>query len=302
LKELVVNGAVLLGLVFLAVVALVGVGLTVAADGLQLPGWADRPRRRVRVIIETSIEMIGRPFTALFVAAAGLMLLIFTLWVLGVIAHHTQNQVDWPAFRYFRDRQIGGSWQNFWNHATKMGNRPETQALTVVAALVMTGAWLVRRRPNWWAPLFGLPIAYLMEKYGGIILKKVVNRGHPPTTLGTWVSGGCARLLIVYGLVMLLTLRVTKASRRWQVAGFSLVGFLAAVEAYSRTYLLKHWITDVVGGLLFGIGLLLIAGAAFSILDGPGRRPSGPPDGADVTVGEPVPAGRAAAGRAAAHR
>ena len=38
-----------------------------------------------------------------------------------------------------------------------------------------------------------------MEKYGGIIIKKVVNRGHPPTTHGTWVSGGCARLLIVSG-------------------------------------------------------------------------------------------------------
>ena len=74
-----------------------------------------------------------------------------------------------------------------------------------------------------------------------------------------------------------MTLRVTKANRRWQVAGFSLLAFLAAVEAYSRIYLLKHWITDVFGGLIFGAGLLIIATIAFSILDGPGKRqPVGP--------------------------
>lgn len=270
------NGAVEIGLVWLAAVALVGVVLTLNANRLRLPVWTQEPRRRGQRVIDASVEGIGRPLTALFVAAAGLMLLIFTLWILGVVAHHTQDHIDWPAFRWFRARQVGGSWQNAWNHLTKLGNRRQTQALALVGAVALTVAWRVRRRPNWWAPLIGLPVAYLMEKYGGIIIKKVVNRGHPPTTLGTWVSGGCARLIIVYGLIIFLTLRVTNASRRWQVAGYSLLAFLAAVEAYSRTYLLKHWITDVVGGLLFGTGLLLIATLAIAILDGPGeRQPSG---------------------------
>ena len=102
------------------------------------------PRQRGQGVIDDSVERIGRPLTALFVAAAGLMLLIFTLWILGVIAHQTQDQVDWPAFRWFRASQVGGSWQNAWNHLTKMGNRRQTQAITVVAAVAMAVAWRVR--------------------------------------------------------------------------------------------------------------------------------------------------------------
>jgi membrane-associated phospholipid phosphatase len=267
-----VNISVVIGLASLTVVALAGLLLTANAYRLRLPPWTDGPMDRARSAVEASVMAIGRPLTAVCVAAAGLMLLIVVLWVLGVIAHRTESYVDWPAFRYFESRQVGGWWQDLWNHLTRMGNRPETQRLTVLAAVVFTGIWAWRRRPHWWAPLVGLPTAYLMEKFGGIIIKKVVNRGHPPTTHGTWVSGGCARLLIVYGLVILLTLRVTNANRRWRVAGFSVLAFLATTEAYSRTYLLKHWITDVFGGLLFGAGLLVVATIAFSILDGPGHR------------------------------
>ena len=79
------------------------------------------------------------------------------------------------------------------------------------------------------------------------------------------------------------------------MAGYSLLAFLAAVEAYSRTYLLKHWITDVVGGLLFGTGLLLIATLAFAILDGPGERQGHP-------AASTRPAGHAAGQHAAGQR
>jgi hypothetical protein len=263
------NAAVVLGLAWLVLVAVAGIGLTWSAPALRLPAWTDDPRRRGRSVVAASAQVIGRPLTALFIAAAGLMLLIFVMWALGVVAHHTQDHVDWPVFRYFQHRQVGGGWQRAWKVLTQMGNGRKTGAGTILAAVVFTVIWRVRRRPSWWAPLFGLPLAFAMEKYGQFILKRVVDRGHPPTGLGTYVSGGCARLIVAYGMVMLLTLRVTGASRRWWVAGFSLVGFLAAVEAYSRVYLLKHWVTDVAGGLLYGAGVLVIAAVAFSVLDGP---------------------------------
>jgi len=58
-------------------------------------------------------------------------------------------------------------------------------------------------------------------------------------------------------------------SRRAKVAAWSALAFLAAVEAYSRTYLLKHWITDVAGGLIFGTMILLVVIATTRVLDRP---------------------------------
>jgi hypothetical protein len=37
---------------------------------------------------------------------------------------------------------------------------------------------------------------------------RVVRRGHPPTTFGTYPRGGCARVLIVDGLILFMFERV----------------------------------------------------------------------------------------------
>ena len=97
----------------------------------------------------------------------------------------------------------------------------------------------------------------------------MVDRGHPPTTLGTWPSGGCARVILVYGLIVYFSLRWrdTESVRAW-VAGWSLVALAASIQAYAHLYNLEHWFTDVAGGLVFGVILLLTMTSVAWVLGG----------------------------------
>lgn len=258
------SGSIVAGTVWLLGVAAAGTALVAWLPGSKLYGaWQARSEEAGKAA-DGAIEDVGRVVTAAVVILAGWAFAIITCWVLGLLAHRLEPVVDRPVFDWFAARQVGG-WTQIWHVLTQIGNRPETQALTVVGAVVFA---LLLGRGRWWIPLTLLPVGYLLEKFGGQILKQMVDRGHPPTTLGTWVSGGCARLVVVYGLLIFFGLRWRRVkSRRVKVSAWSALAFLAAVEAYSRTYLLKHWVTDVVGGLVFGTMILLVVIMAALVLD-----------------------------------
>ena len=89
-------------------------------------------------------------------------------------------------------------------------------------------------------------------------LATTIDRGHPPTTLGTYPSGGCARLLCTVGVMIFLALLlVPNLSRRLRFTTWTIFAGLVWMEAFSRTYLSKHWTTDAAGGVIFGVLLLL---------------------------------------------
>ncbi len=263
------SGSIIVGVVWLAAVAGAAAGVIAWLPRARLYDACSARWAKVGMAADGAVAHVGRVGTAAVTLLAGWAFTIITCWVLGVVAHRLEPSVDRPVFDWFAARQNHG-WTQTWHLLTQMGNRPETQALAVVGAVLFA---LLARRGRWWIPLTMLPTAYLMEKYGGQILKLVVDRGHPPTSLGTWVSGGCARLIVVYGLVIFLGLRWRRVqSRRVKVTAWSTLAFLAAVEAYSRTYLLKHWVTDVAGGLVFGTMILITVILATQVLDRPHPR------------------------------
>ena len=113
-----------------------------------------------------------------------------------------------------------------------------------------------------------LPVGFVLEKTLQDLLKLVVDRGHPPTTLGSFPSGGCARVVLVYGLIVFLVLRwsETRDPRVW-AAGGAVVALCAVVQAYARMFNLEHWATDVAAGLLFGVLLLATMVGVVLVLD-----------------------------------
>lgn len=71
-------------------------------------------------------------------------------------------------------------------------------------------------------------------------------------------SGHVLRSVVVYGLASFVVYRLALSERRGVAAAAGAVLLVAAV-AFDRLFLEVHWITDVVGGLLLGGALLLVA-------------------------------------------
>jgi undecaprenyl-diphosphatase len=66
-------------------------------------------------------------------------------------------------------------------------------------------------------------------------------------------------------LVLLFTVPGAHRRRWWVLAALGIAGM-----AWSRTYLQVHWLSDVVGGAMLGIGIALVVFAAM-----PWRRAAG---------------------------
>lgn len=265
----------------------------------------ERGSGRVARVVDVAIQEWGGLRTALVLLLAGAAAIVAVEWVAGLGAHALQGVLDWPVFRWTQAHQTAW-WTDVWWKLTQIGSPSTTQRLVVAGAVLLAVVW---RKRLWWLPGLWLALGYVFEKYGQIILKLVVDRGHPPTTMGTWPSGGCARVLLVYGLIAYFLVRRHHAGRTkaaWVVAAAG-TWLCLTIQAYARLNNLEHWFTDVLGGILYGSLLLalMVAGAEI-VLRGrrSGRRtaPSSAEAGAAddavrQTAGRGTGADRAVAGR-----
>lgn len=261
-------------IVFVVWAVIVAIVATIAVKRSP-KAWPAAPKHglpnRLKDTFGAAVARFGRPALALCAYACGIGVIILICWPAGLLAHAGQGSIDWPVFRWFEARQVA-NWSHVWRILTNVGMPRLTQAVTLTAAIFFGVVWAVRRRP-WWVPVLVFPVAYLTVKYLQIFLQDVVHRGHPPTTLGTYPSGGCARVILIYGLVVLATLmwRWPHDRRAWMIGG-SIVASLWSIQAYARIYNLEHWITDVVGGTIFGLLALATISACFLIMSPVGDK------------------------------
>ncbi|BCJ55168.1 hypothetical protein Asp14428_66430 [Actinoplanes sp. NBRC 14428] len=73
---------------------------------------------------------------------------------------------------------------------------------------------------------------------------------------------------MTFGAVALFAALTWRLNRRWQVALGTVVLVMASYEGYSRMYTEKHWLTDVISGLMFGPILFLGYAVAVCVLAG----------------------------------
>lgn len=245
-------------IVFSVWLALLVVAATVAiavAPRVHSTGWMHRLRSRGAATADAAVAQFGRVGAGAIALFAAWSVVIIIGWPLGLAAHRLEHAVDRPFFAWWQDHHLGGPWHHAWIDLTNIGSPTVTQILAVAGA-VLTAALYARRR-NWWVPPVILLVGYLAEKYAQTILKLVVHRGHPPTTLGSYPSGGMGRLIEIYGLIIFFViLRFWPRSPRMWAIGGSVLAMFASIQAYARINNLEHWLTDVIGGTIFGILLL----------------------------------------------
>jgi membrane-associated phospholipid phosphatase len=230
-------------------------------------GWISGPQgfvARVR-------QGFGRVSGSVLALAAGTGVIIAICWAVGYGARKfTAN--DHKVYNWVLPRS-----HTHWLHSamstlTKMSNNRETQVVSAIFIVVLTVAWFRHRRGlGILVPAVLILVAYEVEHQLQHTLKLLAARTEPvPAGLGAYPSGGVARLISVYGLILYLVLRRLNLTRsKWAVGGWTVIALATYTESYSRLYLGKHWISDIVGGLIFGGLLLAVFIATAKLLDEP---------------------------------
>jgi undecaprenyl-diphosphatase len=135
-----------------------------------------------------------------------------------------------------------------------LGRFPFSWLIVAIAGVLL---WRDRRR----GAIAVLLIGELASWATNSLLKAAVDRPRPPDALieashSSYPSGHAAFAAVT---AVLLVGLLVPADRRAGPA--MLAAALAVAMVWSRTYLLAHWLTDVIGGLCVGagVGLLTLA-------------------------------------------
>lgn len=243
----------------------------------------------------------------LAVAIGGSIVVLLVTWLLGLLVLHAGPAIDKPFYTWTQAHRAH-LWARVMTSATKIGDAQATWAAAGTAGACLAVAW---RRMRWLPPL-ALVTVVVGQKLVVRVIHHLVHRvGPPDSPHGVFPSGGCARAVLIYGLIAYLLWREfggTRRSAAWATAAVAMIGFN---EGYSRLYLTLHWLTDVLSGWLYGGMLLVVFILAVRLVAGPGRAqaeaarasraaPAPPADQVPSAAGAPVPARGQATGVAPA--
>jgi undecaprenyl-diphosphatase len=252
----------IVALFVLGVVASALVGATVAAklDGHDGPGQRFDFVDRLRSQRTSMARSLGELATFLCIVSAALPPVVFIVWLVGMAGLRPQI---WPGNeRLFEWFQAEGDVSWLTSVSEFVTKTAEWGPIVVIAG---TGAIVLALMASntRWLPLFLILSALVAERYVQKVITGLVNEPFPPTGLGTYPSGGAARVICVYGFILFLFLQLRPGVPRGRrIALWSAIAVWAFMVGYARAYLLLHWPIDIPGGWLFGVLLLVTFVAA----------------------------------------
>jgi membrane-associated phospholipid phosphatase len=136
-----------------------------------------------------------------------------------------------------------------------------------VPLYVAVGLILVLARR--WLPLVCFALTESLTSLSSALLKAAVGRPRPPDglihPLGSAFPSGHAAYAGATGVALVLVFTAAGPRRRWWWA-LATVGIVGM--AWSRTYLQVHWLSDVGGGSMLGIGIALVVFGGLAAVKG----------------------------------
>lgn len=155
---------------------------------------------------------------------------------------------------------------------TECGDAPAVWAIALAAA-----AWLASRQA--WRPL-----GYGVAAVGGgalinTLIKLFIHRTRPTdlhlmgASAYSFPSGHSTTNTVLYGFLLIVLWRQIPW-KAWLALAAVCILFVAAI-CFSRLYLGAHWLTDVIGGLVFATAWLSVLGYVYRRRPAPDISPRG---------------------------
>lgn len=195
---------------------------------------------------------LPRPSVA--IGRRGAIGLAVTLAALSIAARLFPGQLDWVDGR-LADLVNSPRYLEFFRDVSQLGS---TEVTVAVAAL---GSLIVWKRCRALAVLY--PTAVLGGLVLNVVLKVAIGRSRPPesltgTALDSFPSGHTIQAVIALGMLPAVLYALT-GRRAVSLAASGLTAMSVVGVGISRVVLGAHWPTDIVGGILVGVLVLLAA-------------------------------------------
>jgi membrane-associated phospholipid phosphatase len=204
----------------------------------------------------------------LLILAAGSVVVYALVALLGILVVHAGPAIDKPIYTWMIHHRVH-FWTSAMDRVTKVGDTWTTWGAAAAAGVCLAAFY----RRNKWLPPVTLGAAIVIDHFATLALRHTFHRlGPPDSPLGTFPSGGCARIIVLYGLIAYLIWRETSGTKRMAIWSAGAIAALAFSEAYSRAYLTLHWSTDIIGGILHGALILAVFIATIRLVNGPARK------------------------------
>ncbi|MFA5170274.1 MAG: VTT domain-containing protein [Sulfuriferula sp.] len=233
------------------------------ASLIYIQTWADEPSEGhpIRNLINVLLNPEKPEFRTLLVLAG---LLAFAAWgffgiLEDIITADPLVLIDSSTYHILQGLRTPFG-DNIMVALTELGD--VTVTLTVVISVLL---WLL------WKHAWRAAVYWVAAAGFATILTQAIKAGlgrarpfplYEGASLFSFPSGHATMSMVTYGFLAVLISR--ELSPRGRLATFTAIMLLVVLIAFSRLYLGVHWLSDVLGGVTFGLAWIAVLGIAYS--------------------------------------